>query len=477
MMRKTAISLAVLAALTAGGCASAPGTGFGGSVTPLEAKAHPANAKVFEHTLDNGMKIIVKEDHRAPVMVSQVWYKVGSSYEHNGITGVSHVLEHMMFKGTKKLGPNEFSKIIAENGGRENAFTGRDYTAYFQTMEKRRLPVSMELEADRMRNLVLLEEEFKKEVQVVMEERRMRTEDNPQSLTYEQFTATAYVNSPYHHPVIGWMDDLENMELDDLAQWYQHWYAPNNATLVVAGDVNAGEVFALAEKYFGKLPAGDVPKTKPRQEIEQKGERRIVVKAPAQLPYLIMGYKVPSLKDAAEPWEPYALEVMAAVLDGGNSARFARELVRGSEIAADIGTSYDAVSPHQELFMFSGTPNQGKKIGDLEQAIDKQLNKLKTQLVTQAELDRVKAQVVAGKVYEKDSIFYQAMTIGLLETTGFGWPLAEEYLDKIKAVTPEQVREVAKKYFISDNLTVAVLDPQPLDQNRPVRMGGGRHAR
>ncbi|MDH5301570.1 MAG: insulinase family protein [Gammaproteobacteria bacterium] len=422
------------------------------------------------------MKIIVKEDHRAPVMVSQVWYKVGSSYEDNGTTGLSHVLEHMMFKGTKKHGPNEFSRIIAENGGRENAFTGRDYTAYFQTMEKRRLPVSLELESDRMSNLVLLEEEFKKEVQVVMEERRMRTEDNPQSMTYEQFSAIAYINNPYHHPVIGWMNDLENMQLDDLAHWYKRWYVPNNATLVVAGDVNAGEVFALAEKYFGSIPAGKVPKLKPRKEIEQKGERRIVVKAPAQLPFLILGYKVPSIKDASQPWEPYALEVMAAVLDGGNSARLSRDLVRGSEVAAEVGVGYDSVSPHEELFMFSGTPNQGKQVADLEQAIQQQLGKLKKDLVTQAELDRVKAQVVAGKVYEQDSTFYQAMTIGMLETTGFGWPLVEQYLDNIKAVTPEQVREVARKYFIDDNLTVAVLDPQPLDQKRPVKSGGGRHA-
>jgi zinc protease len=474
MMRKAAVSLAVVAALALGGCASLPGA----NETNIEVKAHAANAKVFEHSLKNGMKIIVKEDHRAPVMVSQVWYKVGSSNEHNGITGVSHVLEHMMFKGTETLAPNEFSRIIAENGGRENAFTGRDYTAYFQTMEKRRLPVSMKLEADRMANLVLDDEEFQKEIQVVMEERRMRTEDNPQSLTYEQFVATAYTSNPYHHPVIGWMNDLENMELADLAAWYKRWYVPNNATLVVAGDVDAAEVFALAEQHFGPIPAGPKPTVKPRKEVEQKGERRIVVKAPAQLPFMIMGYKVPSVIDAKEAWEPYALEVLAAVLDGGNSARFARELIRGSEVAAGVGAGYDAISPHQEIFTFSGTPNQGFKITDLETAIEKQIQKLKTDLVTQAELDRVKAQVVAGKVYEKDSIFYQAMSIGMLETTGFGWPLAEEYLEKIKAVTPEQVRSVAKRYFISDNLTVAVLDPQPLGQKKArVSTGGGRHGR
>ena len=246
-----------------------------------------ADYNVYEKTLKNGLKVIVKEDHRAPIMVSQVWYKVGSSYEHNGITGVSHVLEHMMFKGTKKYPPGEFSRIIAANGGQENAFTGRDYTAYFQTMEKRRLPISFEMEADRMRNVVLLEEEFKKEIQVVMEERRMRTEDNPHALTYEQFSAAAYVNSPYHWPIIGWMNDLENMNVDDLAKWYRTWYAPNNATVVVAGDVNPDEVFALAKEHFGDIEPSVIPKVKPRTEIKQKGIKRLTVKAPAQVPALL----------------------------------------------------------------------------------------------------------------------------------------------------------------------------------------------
>ena len=214
---------------------------------------------VHEYQLANGLKILVKEDHRAPVVVSQIWYKVGSSYEHSGSTGVAHVLEHMMFKGTKKHGPNEFSKIISANGGRENAFTGQDYTAYFQQLEKSRLPISFELEADRMANLNLRAEDFEKEVKVVMEERRMRTEDNPQALTYEQFAATAFVSSPYHHPIIGWMDDLEHMDVNDMRSWYKHWYAPNNATLVVAGDVDPDAVFELAKKYFGDSnPLGQV---------------------------------------------------------------------------------------------------------------------------------------------------------------------------------------------------------------------------
>ena len=219
----------------------------------LCASAPHAGGAVHEYRLDNGLKLIVKEDHRAPVMVSQVWYRVGSGYESDGVTGVSHVLEHMMFKGTDKHAPGEFSRIIAENGGQENAFTSQDYTAYFQRMEAGRLPVSFELEADRMRNIKLSEEEFRKEIKVVMEERRMRTDDKPTAQTFEQFAATAYTTSSYRIPTIGWMNDLENMTLADLQQWYRRWYAPNNAILVVVGDVDPEAVLAQAKKHFGPL--------------------------------------------------------------------------------------------------------------------------------------------------------------------------------------------------------------------------------
>jgi len=416
---------------------------------------------VHEYMLSNGLKVIVKEDHRAPVVVSQVWYKAGSSYEVNGSTGVAHVLEHMMFKGTQKLEANEFSRVIAANGGRENAFTGQDYTAYFQQLEKSRLPISFELEADRMANLNLKAEDFKKEIKVVMEERRMRTDDKPRSLTYEHFIATAFVNSPYHHPIIGWMDDLENMNVDDMRDWYANWYAPNNATLVVAGDVNHKDVFELAKKHYGPVKPRAIPKVKPQREFEQRGIRRIIVKAPAQVPYFIMGYKAPVVNTAKLDWEPYALDMLAGILDGGDSARFTRELVRGQEIATSAGAGYDMHSRLGDLLLFDGTPATGKTVEDLEKAIRAQLEKLKTELVSQQELDRIKAQVVAGKVYEKDSIFYQAMQIGTLETVGLDWRLMDEYVDRLKQVTPEQVQAVAKKYLVDDHLTVAVLEPQP----------------
>lgn len=436
-----------------------------------------SNKGVHEYRLANGLKVIIKEDHRAPVVVSQIWYKVGSSYEHNGITGASHVLEHMMFKGTKNLGPNQFSRIIAANGGRENAFTGADYTAYFQQLEKSRLAISFELEAERMAKLDMKAEEFAKEVQVVMEERRTRTEDNPRSLTYEQFAATAYVNSPYHHPIIGWMDDLKNLSVDDLRQWYQYWYAPNNATLVVVGDVDPAEVFQLAQQYYGPVKSRPVPVVKPQREVTQKGIRRITVKAPAQLPYLIMGYKTPVLNTAELAWEPYALDMLSSILDGGASARFARELVRGQQIATGVGAGYDISSRIDEMMIFSGTPSKGHTVEELEQAIREQIDTLKTKLVTQGELDRIKAQVTASKIFEQDSIFYQAMQIGTLETVGLDWRIMDDYVDHLRAVTPEQVQAVAQKYLVDDGLTVAVLDPQPIEGQRPVSNKGGRHGR
>jgi zinc protease len=418
---------------------------------------------VHEYRLANGLKLLIKEDHRAPVVVSQVWYKVGSSYEHNGITGASHVLEHMMFKGTHKLGPNEFSRIIAANGGRENAFTSQDYTAYYQQLEKSRLPISFELEAERMANLNMAEEEFAKEIQVVMEERRMRTEDDPRALTYEQFSAAAFVNSPYHHPVIGWMSDLQDMKVDDLRRWYQSWYAPNNATLVVVGDVQPEQVFQLAKQHFGPLKPRPLPPIKPQRELAQKGARRITVRAPAELPYLIMGYKVPVIATAQEAWEPYALDMLTSILDGGASARFARELVRGQEIAVGAGAGYDITSRLDDLLIFSGTPSNGHSVAELEQAFRAQIDNLQNTPVDPAELDRIKAQVVASKIYEQDSIYYQAMQLGMLETVGLDWRMLDDYVDKLRAVTAEQVQAVARKYLIDDRLTVAVLEPLPLN--------------
>ncbi len=462
-----ATALAIVAALPPIAAAALSGALVGGS-------------EVQEKVLGNGLKVLVKRDDRAPIATSQVWYKVGSSYEHGGVTGVSHALEHMMFKGTEELEPGEFSRIIAENGGDENAFTGRDYTAYFQTLAADRLEVAFELEADRMRNLALPADEFRKEIEVVKEERRLRTDDDPEALTFEQFNATAYAASPYRNPIIGWQSDLDVMDVDTLRDWYRMWYAPNNATLVVVGDVEPAQVFDLAERFFGQLEPSPAFKPRPRREPPQRGEKRLLVAAPAKEPYLLMGWKTPVLADAERPWEPYALEMLVSVLDAGSSSRFSRELIREDRVAASVSASYNAFNRLSGMLLIDATPAQGVTIDRLEGDILTQLDRLKSEPVSDAELERIRNQLIADKVYERDSVFYQGMLLGQFETVGLGWQLVDEIVDRLSAVTPEQIQDVAQRYLTSENRTVAVLEPQPMDDHneRPATAmtGGSRHA-
>ena len=432
-------------------------------------------ADIQEFKLSNGLKVIVQEDHRSPVVVSQVWYRAGSIDEVNGKTGVAHVLEHMMFKGTKKVKAGRFSRFVAAAGGKENAFTSADYTCYFQQLEKSHLPLSFKLEADRMANLQITDEEFAKEIRVVMEERRWRTEDKPQSKVNEQYQAIAYRAHPYGRPVVGFMNDLENMTAADAREWYRTWYTPNNATVVVVGDVKTTDVLKLAKQYFGSLKPHTLPMRKPQTEPAQIGERRVVVKAPGKLPYLVMGYHVPTLvgfelsSGAITPeqaWEPYALDVLAGVLSGNDSSRLNQKLVRETSLAVDVGAGYDSTSRGREaLFELVGTPSEGKTVAELEAALIAEIEKIKTGGVTQQELDRVKAAAIASDVYQRDSMFYQGMQIGQLETMGYSWRLLKEYSEKLNAVTSEQIQSVAKKYLVKDNMTVATLDPQPIDPN------------
>jgi len=425
----------------------------------LCANTATASTSVHEYHLDNGLKLVVKEDHRAPVLVSQVWYKVGSSYEHGGITGISHALEHMMFRGTPKHPDGEFSKIISEQGGQENAFTSQDYTAYYQVLSADKLPVSFQMEADRMRNLVLKKQSFLKEIQVVMEERRWRTDNNPQQLTYERFISAAYVSSPYHNPTIGWMNDLKIMTASDLRTWYHQWYAPNNAILVVVGDVQPQKVFTLAKKYFGPLKPSKLPALKSQLELKPLGLRTVVVHAPAKLPSLLMGYNAPSINTAKTPWEPYALEVLTYILDGGNSARFSKHLVRGKAIATTAGAGYNLYKRGSSLLTLSGIPAQKHSIAELKKALLNEVEQLKKQQVSTAELDRIKTQVMAHKVYQRDSIRSQATEIGSLEAIGLSWKEADDYVAHIQAVTPAQIQAVAKKYLTENRLTIATLQP------------------
>ena len=443
-------------------------------VSLLLSFAPAAHAKIYEHTLANGLKVVVDEDHRAPVVVQQIWYKAGSIDEVGGKTGIAHVLEHMMFKGTRAVPVGEFSKRIAAAGGRENAFTNNDYTAYFQQLHKSKLPLAMQLEADRMHNLNLSAAEFAKEIKVIMEERRWRTDDQAHGLLEEKMMAVIYQEHPYHHPVIGWMSDLEATTVGDAQDWYKRWYAPNNATLVIAGDVKASEVFAMAQRYYGKIPRSVLPARRHFGEPPQVGIKRMVVKAPAELPQLVMSYQAPTLQDPAKDWKPYALEVLAGVLNGNDSARLNKHLVREQQIASDVGAGYDSASRGPALFTLEATPTTGKTVQDAEAAIRREIGLLVQDGVSADELQRVKAQVTAGEVYKRDSTFYRAMQIGQMESIGLGYLAIPVMLQGIQAVTAEQVQQVAKEILQDDTLTVAVLDPQPLS-DKPKHTEGSFH--
>lgn len=442
---------------------------------PVSAQEGNFSAGTSEFMLDNGMKIIVKEDRRAPTAAHMVWYRAGSIDEHNGVTGVAHVLEHMMFKGTKNLKPGEFSERVAALGGRENAFTSADYTAYFQQIEKSRLEDVMALEAERMANLVLSAEEFAREIRVVMEERRWRTEDQPLGLVYEALNATAFMAHPYRHPIVGWMSDLQSMTVEDARAWYDGWYAPNNATLVVVGDVDARQVLALARKHFGPIPPRELPVRKPQTEPPQRGIKRVTVKAPAENPYVALAYKVPSLRDVEKDDEVHALDILAGILDGYDNARLNARLVRTDRVAVSVGAGYSNIARGPSLFLLDGTPAAGTGTEELEKRLRAEIERIAHEGVSEQELQRVKAQLIAGQVYKRDSIFGQAMEIGMMEMSGLSHKQIDRIIEKLRAVTVEEVQAVARKYFQEDNLTVATLVPLPITEKKTAPPAGARH--
>ena len=433
---------------------------FGALYLPLVVAAD--SQPTHEFMLDNGLKVVVREDHRAPVVVSQLWYKVGSSYESPGQTGLSHALEHMMFKGSGKLEAGEASRILRELGAEENAFTSDDYTAYYQVLARDRLAVAFELEADRLASLKLPADEFAREIEVIKEERRLRTDDKPSALAFERFKAMAYPASGYHTPTIGWMADLERMSVEELRRWYERWYVPNNATLVVGGDVTQAEVRELAERYFGPIASRPVPDAKRPLELDEPGERRLTLHVKTQVPSLIMAFNTPSLATSETPREIHALRLISALLDGGYSARLPQQLERGEELVTSASAWYDAYARGDSLFVLSATPNRQKdrSLEDVEAGLWKQLEQLKQSAPSQEELERVRAQVIAGLVYERDSISQQATTIGQLESVGLSWRLMDEELSALEAVTADDIQQAARHYFTRSRLSVAHVLPE-----------------
>ncbi len=415
-----------------------------------EAAALPVN----EYMLDNGLKVLILEDHKAPTATFQIWYRVGARNENTGKTGLSHLLEHMMFKGTKNHGPKTFSQTIKRAGGIDNAFTSKDYTGYFQLLASDRISLPIELEADRMINLVLTEESVLSERDVVMEERRLRYEDDPQNYVMEEVFAAAYKNHPYRWPVIGWMSDLKTLSPDDLISHYRTYYAPNNAVIIVVGDVEAQEILAQIQKAFGSIPAGPAIPEHAVEEDEQKGQRRIYVKKEAELPYLLSVFKVPTLTHP----DSFALELLGSILSDGKSSRLYRSLVYDKQMAISAWAGYEGLYKDPFLFFFGATAGHGKKIEDVEHAVLEEIEKIKNEHPSEVELQRAKNQIEASFIMQQDSIYMQAKTIGAFEMTA-GWRFIDEYLEGIRKVTAQDISRVARKYLVEEKKTTGILIP------------------
>ena len=409
---------------------------------------------VHEEMLPNGLKVLALKDPSAPLAVFQIWYNAGSVNESLGKTGLSHLLEHMMFKGTQKYGPKTFSKIIKRAGGIDNAGTSRDYVLYFQKLAPDRLHLSIELEADRMHNLVMDPKETLSERDVVMEERRMRYEDDPQSLVFEEVVSTALKNHPYRRPVIGWMSDLQKITRDDLWEFYRTYYSPNNAFIVVAGNIDVDLMIDKIKTEFGVVPKGPDIDNITIEEPEQRGERRVFVKKEAELPYIFIAYKAPAIRHE----DSFALDVLSSLLSEGKSSRIYKSLIDEKKIALSAGAGYSSIQKYPFLFYLYGTALPGKEIDDIENALYEEVDKIKRDAPAEREVQKVKNQIEADFIMGQDSIFFQARMLGIFEMIG-DWRLKDEYLEGIKKVTPGDVQRVARKYLIEDERTVGILIP------------------
>ena len=424
--------------------------------------AQAYSERVREQTLPNGLKILLLEDHRAPVAVFQVWYRVGSRNEELGKTGLSHMLEHLMFKGTHKVGPEEYSKIVQRNGGNDNAFTADDSTTYFVTMASDRLPVVVDLEADRMQNLSFDDAQFVPEHKVVMEERRLRTDNNPVAALFELISSVAYSAHPYAWPVIGWMNDIKQATREDALAYYRTYYTPGNAFIVCAGDFSTDQLLHTIDAAFAPIRLGNPPPEVRAVEPEQQGERRTVLKREAQLPFVAAAYHVPNLHTGDGP----ALEVLSAILSGGKSSRLYQHLVYEKRFARDASAGYELTSADPGLFVVSAQPLPGKSAGLLEKELLGEVERLRTTPVSEHELTKAKNGLEANFVRGQDSLFYQALLLGQYEVAG-GWRLVDTYVPSVRAVTADDVLRVGAFYFTSNNRTVGTLEPLPIPPGRP----------
>lgn len=411
--------------------------------------------EVRDFTLKNGLRVLLLEDHRTPTVTLQVWYKVGSRNEQFGKTGISHLLEHMMFRGSKKYGPDTFSKIVQQNGGNDNAFTTEDYTMYFESMPSDKIDILIDLESDRMADLLIDQKLFDTERNVVLEERRLRTEDDPVSDLLEQVEAVAFEAHQYHNPVIGWFSDIKQISRDDLYNHYKTYYTPNNAVLVVAGDFKTEELLPKIEKSFGKIQSGNTPPVTRSLEPQQRGERRVTLHRPAELPFVTVAYHTPNL---AGP-DSYALEVLSTILAEGDSSRLYNSLVYEKQIALSVEGDYSRLSIDPNLMSFYAQVMPGKSHSAVEKAIYDEIDRIKKEPIPQNELEKAKNQIESSFVFDQDSLFGRAYLLGQYEILG-QLRMVRDYISGIREVTAEDVMNVATKYLSEDNRTVGILIPE-----------------
>src|SRR5882724_11378720 len=435
-MRRLFASLLIVAALA------------GSALAPAAAPARAA-ATVVAATLDNGLRVLLLEDHRSPIVTVQTWYRVGSRNEARGATGIAHFLEHLMFRGTAANGPGVFARLVERNGGQDNAFTSQDVTSYYVNIAADRLDLVLGLEADRMHNLALDPTIITSEREVVIEERRTRTEDDPGGALGEEVSATAFRAHPYGQPIIGWMADIRRITPEEIRAVYRTYYVPNNALLVVVGDFKADEALAKIRTAYGAIPRGAAPPPVLAVEPVQNGERRVTVQRPAELPIVYVGYPVPNQTSADAP----ALEVLSVVLSGGRSSRLYRHLIHERQLALEAGGDYSYFSLDPNLFWFYATPLPGQTPETLEKELLGEMTRLKKEPVGDEELKRAKNQIEAGFVFQDDSVHKRATLLARFELIG-GFALKDQYLDKIRAVTAADLQRVAQRYFTADKKNV-----------------------
>jgi zinc protease len=420
--------------------------------------AAPAAAQqlaVTEATLDNGLRVLVQDDPRNPIVAVQVFYRVGSRNERPGATGLAHFLEHMMFKGTPTYGRGQIARLIEENGGRENAYTTKDVTSYYTNIAADKLDLVLGIEADRMRHLLLDAAEIDSERKVVTEERRMRSEDDPDGLVSEAMSSLAFKAHPYRWPIIGWMSDIARINRAELRAFYDTYYLPNNAILVIAGDVRPAAALAMVRRHFAGVRRGPAPPLVTAIEPPAIDERRLVVRREqAQLPLVNIAWHVPNHTSPDAP----ALELLSTVLSSGRASRLYQKLVYEKRMVLGAGGDYSYFSLDPSLFWFYAAPLPGQAPEAVEQALLAEIERLKQDVVPEEELARARNQIEASFVWQQDSVFSRASVLGRFELLG-SWRLLDDYLPKLRAVTAADLQRVARTYFALDRKNVAILLP------------------